>query len=106
MQNEAKQIEVTEELISDHFTLWADAGDPVSGFAAWAHDAREETLDVLKDDCDYQGWDALRDEVIYSVREGIKQRNNFPPPSEEMRDAAMEFLNEHRAELIEIMEDA
>ena len=95
----AKAQKITPRHITDHFEGWGGHHTLRDGFVDWAWDARDEILAVLHfpDDADQ-----LVGDIAYSLQQCEEFRT---AEQEELERAAQGFLEHHRDELIEALED-
>ena len=94
------QKAITPRHITDHFSSWGGYCTLRDGFLDWAYDLREETLAALQfPDDDAQ----LIEAISYSVRQCEEFRT---AEQADVDRAAQGFLEHHRDELIEALQDS
>jgi len=85
--------------ITDHFSSWGGHHTLRDGFVDWAWDMRPEILAALHGGV---GVGQLLDDIAYSLQQCEEFRT---AEQEELERAAQGFLEHHRDELIEALED-
>ena len=88
-----------EDIINETFAGYADSKSAITGFVAWAWGACEDTLDLLHGGDFSCGMDQLADEVAHTVNQRGEHQG------EDFEEAAREWLDYNRDELIAALEN-